>query len=57
MASASSSPTQTLPGESLPENANETTHYKDGSGAYKEPGSSVLWVDWDGPEDTLNPRK
>lgn len=34
----------------LPENDPEIT--KEGSVA-----SSVLWIDWDGPKDTLNPKK
>jgi hypothetical protein len=49
--------TQTLPGERLPENANETTHNNNNRGKYEEPGSSVLWVDWEGPDDPLNPKK
>lgn len=48
--------TQTLPGERLPESANETMHNKNNRGDYEEPGSSVLWVDWEGPDDLQNPK-
>jgi hypothetical protein len=56
MASSANS-TQTLPGERLPENANETMHNKNNREEYQEPSSSVLWVDWEGPDDPLNPKK
>ncbi|KXN92044.1 hypothetical protein AN958_10031 [Leucoagaricus sp. SymC.cos] len=48
--------TQTLPGERQPENATEPANTKNSHGEYKEPGSSVLWVDWEGPDDPLNPK-
>ncbi|KAJ3572441.1 hypothetical protein NP233_g3081 [Leucocoprinus birnbaumii] len=48
--------TQTLPGERIPENAAAVMHNKNERGEYEEPGSNVLWVDWEGPDDPQNPK-
>ncbi|KAF9448084.1 MFS polyamine transporter [Macrolepiota fuliginosa MF-IS2] len=54
--SSTSSVTQTLAGERLPEDANQATHNKNNRGSYEEPDSDVLWVDWEGPDDPSNPK-
>ncbi|KAJ3505032.1 hypothetical protein NLJ89_g7631 [Agrocybe chaxingu] len=58
-----SSSSQTLPGERLPEDANDKSTKE---GAYGVPGRNseegegeegdILWVDWEGPNDPLNPK-
>ncbi|KAF9443637.1 MFS polyamine transporter [Macrolepiota fuliginosa MF-IS2] len=50
MALLTSSATETLPGGRLAEGI-KTIH-----GSYKNQGSDVLWVDWEGPADPLNPK-
>ncbi|KDR79426.1 hypothetical protein GALMADRAFT_243502 [Galerina marginata CBS 339.88] len=51
----------TLPGERLPEDADDETPKSRMSAAeeeatIKEEDSNVVWVDWDGPKDPLNPK-
>lgn len=63
--SAGSDPADILPGEELPEDTEDmrvkfSQEVEGGSVEGRESAESdsdVLWVDWDGPEDPMNPKK
>lgn len=55
--SSRSSPT--LPGEPLPEDIDDrpSNERKKLENESEQKEDNVLWVDWEGPEDPLNPKK
>ncbi|KAF8154426.1 MFS polyamine transporter [Crassisporium funariophilum] len=56
-ASSTSDAAATLPGERLSEDANEeSTQKRTTNVSAEEADSDILWVDWDGPKDPLNPK-